>query len=513
MPLHTGRSRAVPVATSFTVLIAVAAAVAACASGSGSVSEARSRGEVLFLRHCAACHGPRGDGDTPVRPMLFPRPRAFRDGVFKLVSTQNGVPTDDDLVGTLRRGLPGSSMPAYEWLPDDDLLALARHVRAIAIDGMSDSLQLRAAALGIETEPQQVRAEAVRRMQPGPLVAMPVPLVASEKDHQLGEQLYRRHCAACHGEDGKGRAPAADWAGVADMVWPRDFTAGFMRGDASHASLLRRVRAGIPGAGMPPTDLTDIECALLVEYLGSLVADGSDGHHVQWRRHLHAARVADLPNDAMDLTWTDFEPVRIPLAPLWWRKDAVFEVHVRAVHDDHRLAIQLTFPDDTRDDRAAALSLQGDGAAVQWTDQREPPMFAMGGSEGVEIWHWKAFRREDTAGGLDLLSRLDRTQSDASSAMPGFTGPSRRGEALSVHGPLGMTQHRGEGRTIVAAPVYRDGRWTLVLTRSLKARRPSEIEMMPGQVLFVAFAVWNGSVDVHAASKSVSTWHKIELDR
>jgi DMSO reductase family type II enzyme heme b subunit len=495
----------------------LAIAFTSCASPvGGGGAPTLTHGAALFVRHCAGCHGLSGDGETPVCSLLFPRPRAFRAGVFKLVSTQNGVPTDDDLVATLRRGLPGSAMPAYAWLGDAALLELAQHVRGLAIAGMTDSLRSRAALLGIATTAEQVRAEAERRLQPGPLVVVPEPLAAAAvaaADRVAGEQLYRRHCSACHGEDGKGRAPAADWAGVADMVWPRDFTAGFLRGDASRAALTHRVRAGIPGAGMPPTELTDIECAMLIDHLVSKIADGSDGHHVQWRRHLHAARVANVPNDAADLTWNDFEAVRIPLAPLWWRQNAVFEASVRAVHDGDRLVVQLTWSDRTRDDRATGESMQGDGAAMQWSDEREPPQFAMGGSDAVEIWHWKAFRRDDVAGALDLLSHLGQTESDVSPQLPGLTAPSRRGETLSVHGPLGMTQHRGQGRTIVATPVWRDGTWTLQMTRSLAAHEKGEIAMVSGQKLLVAFAVWNGSVDSHTASKSVSTWHTLELDR
>lgn len=485
--------------------------VASCGTTSGS--SAPSRGAVLFERHCTVCHGERGDANTAVRSLLFPRARAFRDGVFKLVRTQNGVPTDEDLLGVLRRGLPGSAMPAYEWLPDDDLQALARHVRSLAVDGMVETLQLRIASLGMTATSDEVRAEAVRRLEPGPAVAVPDFARSAGGASPAGALLYQRHCAACHGDDGKGREPDPDWAGVADVVWPRDFTRGFLRGDASRESLAYRIRAGMPGSGMPPSDLGDAECALLVDHVRSLLADGTDAHHVQWRRRLRARRVPETPVDGEDLTWTDTEGVRLPLAPLWWRDAAVFEVEVRAVHDGERLAILLQWNDATRDDRATGESPQGDGGAVEWTAAAEPPMFAMGGSEGVEIWHWKAFRREETAGALDLLQRLSLDGTDASPMLPGLTAPMRRGEALAVHGPKGMQSERGLGRAIAAVPRWQDGRWSLMLSRSLRALRADEIELSAGSSLLVAFAVWNGSVDAHAASKSVSTWHAITLDR
>lgn len=506
------RLAAARVAFCSVVLLAVSvAAFGSCASSRSDVQA--TRGAALFERHCVECHGVFGDAETAVKPLLFPRPRAFRDGVFKLASTQNGVPSDTDLVATLRRGLPGSTMPSYGWMADEDLVALAHHVRSLAVDGMSERLQLRAASLGIVADEAQARAEAERRMQPGPVVAVPAALPENEENRERGHQLYQRHCAACHGEDGKGRTPDLAWAGVAEMQWPRDFTAGFLRGDASREAIAHRIRAGIPGANMPPTDLTDVEAALLVDYVKSRIVDGSDGRHVQWRRTIRATRVADIPNDPDDPDWGDIESVRIPLAPLWWRKEAVFEVRVRCVHDDDRLVFQLQWDDPTCDDRAAAGSPQADGAALEFTTDREPPMFAMGGDEPVEIWRWRAFRAEDVAGGLDLMSRLGRNDVDMPLVVPGVTQSSRIGEALRVHGMRGMSQDRGTGRTIVATPRWRDGVWTLVTSRGMRARKVGEIAFAPQQRLFVAFAAWNGSVDLHAASKSVSTWHALELSR
>lgn len=498
-------------AACWSFVVGVAAAVGFVSCASSPSAQHQTRGEALFERHCVECHGVFGDAETAVKPLLFPRPRAFRDGVFKLASTQNGVPSDADLVATLRRGLPGSTMPSYAWMADEDLVELAKHVRSLAIEGMSERLQLRAASLGIVADEAQACAEAERRMQPGAAVAVPASMPATEENRERGHRLYQRHCAACHGEDGKGRTPDIAWAGVAEAQWPRDFTAGFLRGDSSREAITHRIRAGIPGANMPPTDLTDVEAALLVDYVKSRIVDGSDGRHVQWRRTIRATRVADIPNDPDDADWADVESVRIPLAPLWWRKDAVFEVRVRCVHDADRLVFQLQWDDPTCDDRAAAGSPQADGAALEFTADREPPMFAMGGDESVEVWRWRAFRREEIAGGLDLLSQLGRNDVDMPLVVPGVTQPTRVGEALRVHGMSGMSQDRGTGRTIVATPRWRDGVWTLVTSRGMRARKAGELTFEPQQKLFVAFAAWNGSVDLHPASKSVSTWHALEL--
>src|SRR5262245_49349468 len=78
-----------------------------------------------YTQHCAACHGPKGDGKGIAAQYLFPKPRDFRAGRFRLVSTSNNVPTPEDIRTVLRRGMPGSSMPPWPKLNDDQVKLLA----------------------------------------------------------------------------------------------------------------------------------------------------------------------------------------------------------------------------------------------------------------------------------------------------------------------------------------------------------------------------------------------------
>src|SRR5262249_36203918 len=52
-------------------------------------------GKQLYDAHCAACHGDKGDGQGPAARFLYPRPRDFTENRFRLVTTVNGVPSDD----------------------------------------------------------------------------------------------------------------------------------------------------------------------------------------------------------------------------------------------------------------------------------------------------------------------------------------------------------------------------------------------------------------------------------
>ncbi len=72
----------------------------------------------LYRKYCLHCHGLQGGGDGPTSAFLYPRPRDYRPGIFKFTSTapSNPKPTRDDFRKTLRYGLHGTSMPAFEAL-------------------------------------------------------------------------------------------------------------------------------------------------------------------------------------------------------------------------------------------------------------------------------------------------------------------------------------------------------------------------------------------------------------
>src|SRR5207244_6468746 len=74
----------------------------------------------VYNHACAWCHGRDGRGDGPaafsINKYLSPRPRDFTRGRFELRSTPSGeLPTDEDLLGTLERGIPGA-MPSFRGL-------------------------------------------------------------------------------------------------------------------------------------------------------------------------------------------------------------------------------------------------------------------------------------------------------------------------------------------------------------------------------------------------------------
>ena len=86
----------------------------------------RESGKTLYLKNCSQCHGDNGDGEGYATPHLFPKPRNFTSGKFKVRTTPNGaLPTHQDLVNIIRRGMPYTSMPAWPNLSDSEVSDLA----------------------------------------------------------------------------------------------------------------------------------------------------------------------------------------------------------------------------------------------------------------------------------------------------------------------------------------------------------------------------------------------------
>jgi len=85
-----------------------------------------ARGHALFVANCTSCHGDLGKGDGPAAATMNPRPRNF--------TSPDGWKKGYDLASiyeTLRTGLPGTSMAAFDYFSRRDRMALAHYVQAL----------------------------------------------------------------------------------------------------------------------------------------------------------------------------------------------------------------------------------------------------------------------------------------------------------------------------------------------------------------------------------------------
>jgi len=275
----------------------------------------------LFRQHCVTCHGISGDGVGPTASLLNPYPRDFRTGVFKYTSTTSGAkPLVEDLMRTLVCGIPGTAMPSFATLPEQEIEALIEYVKYLSLRGETELFLLQ---LVVDEDEYSPYPDEVLEDGLEPVVGLwamaPDMAVDREEAEQLappidtpealaasiarGFELYASEdakCAECHGPNGEGDGESAelydDWnkgkqgatpeqtKALADrfrlpsqQLLPRDFTEGTFLGGDRPIDLYWRIHVGIKGTPMPPAGpalgndgiLTPAEIWAVVNYVRS----------------------------------------------------------------------------------------------------------------------------------------------------------------------------------------------------------------------------------------------------
>ena len=220
------------------------------------------RGQQLFARHCVACHGERGDGKGVAATFLFPKPRDFRAGRFRLVSTNNNVPTREDLLAVLVRGMPGSSMPPWAHLDRRKSATrwstrccgfAARGPAKSYIKSLKEEEELTDEEIAADDVQQEIQEYVDEFTTPGDSTDVPAigpPTVGGDCPWPGRLCQVRLHLNAMAKPDGA--------TALQQMVddekmptRPRDFTLGIFKGNPDPASLYRRIAYGMPGTPMP----------------------------------------------------------------------------------------------------------------------------------------------------------------------------------------------------------------------------------------------------------------------
>lgn len=289
-------------------------------------------GSRLYRQHCLQCHGVTGDGRGPTAAWVNPHPRDFRQGVFKFTSVDQrvafGKPTREDLLRTLREGVEGTAMPAFNLLSESELNPLLSYVIHLSIRGeveyetfksMTPSLDGKLVYDASEKSlPQKIQGLVkvlVRRWAEAdkkPIVVEPYPAIFTDPDPLKREEakklsvqrghalftlnepeikrLYKdividkdgkvieaklnklksANCVQCHVDYGRQSRFKYDVWGT--MTKPRDLTLGVYRGGRRPIDLYFRIHSGISGSGMQAfgNDLSGEQLWDLVNFIQTL---------------------------------------------------------------------------------------------------------------------------------------------------------------------------------------------------------------------------------------------------
>lgn len=270
-------------------------------------------GRALYMEHCMHCHGVSGDGNGPTAPYLNPRPRDYRLGQFKFKSTKPAEKIrQDDLSRIIKYGIPGTYMPSFLLLEEDELHAIVEYVRWLSMRGeleyRADQELILASGLTDEIINERLEdgdtEEEIQEEVDDAVAEMPelfdglgdglaeswnlaeddesliVPTVARVPDsfesRARGRKFFLEKCTNCHGHTGRGNGSMTEdfqeneqtkelypEPGLFD-VWgnpikPRNLTKGLYRGGRRPIDIYRRLFGGIGPSKMPNFATTDPE--------------------------------------------------------------------------------------------------------------------------------------------------------------------------------------------------------------------------------------------------------------
>lgn len=469
------------------VVFAALVTLAVCGS-SVTYSQDASNGKVIFEKRCYYCHGLNGGGDGPVVPRLDPKPRNFRDAHFKFRTTPfNTLPTEDDLFRTITKGVPGTAMPFFS-----SLLSEQERKDVIAY---------------IKTFSERWKSEGS-----GTPIKMGSEPAMTPETVKHGEEVFKKaKCFVCHGEDGRGNGPVTntmrnEWG---FQFKARNFTRGwlFKRGNTVQ-DIFITISTGLNGTPMGSFEelLTEEERWHLAHFVKSLNRDKEPVTISGGSIMVQSAMIeGDLPTDPDDPVWTNVAvPTEIATGPqlmvvprLW--VPSLLSITVRSVFNKTDIAFLLEWDDRT--------GVQGeayrDAVALQFPSKFKEgvkkPHFAMGATGGsVNIWHWKAANDDEALkigyqnikevdGGVDFSELNAKSFKARPSVQP------------------------AESQEVNGSSVWRDGKWKVVMVRSLNTDSKKDIQFEKNKNIPIAFASWDGANNDLGGRHNVAPWYYLIL--
>lgn len=194
-----------------------------------------AHGKMAYLNRCAGCHGTNGDGLGPGAKFLDPKPRDFTTGIFKFRSSPLGtLPNDHDLMNTISRGIPNSSMPSFADVPEQERFAIVEYIKTFS-PMWNDSANFAPAVIGAAFPEEDFRDFSKF-------------IVRAKK----GKELFVESCVLCHGDRGYGDGEGAvdlqdDWE---QPIRPANLTKLTIKSGKSVKDIYRILLTGVNGTPM-----------------------------------------------------------------------------------------------------------------------------------------------------------------------------------------------------------------------------------------------------------------------
>jgi mono/diheme cytochrome c family protein len=484
-------------------------------------------GKILYQEYCAGCHGIDGKGNGDYSYLLYPKPRDFTDGKFKIRSTPIGnPPLDHDFANTIRNGMPGTAMPSFSYLKDGEIKSLVDIVKEFS---------------------------GINNQNVDPLI-IPDELPPTDELIALGKSIYTEvGCNMCHGNNGKGDGPSSnqlkDTQGF--PIVPKDFTSGVYLGGGTNRDLYLRFVGGMDGTPMPsygnlaealdkPKNEENKLAWALVHYVKSLeiikseVSNGQPENGILIAAKTNRSIQPEEFFDGKGSLWEGAVSYSIPISRLWQSDNVNYQmVNVQALYNSKYIAVKLEWEDQSKDQELYRVQDFQDGAAIQFSLDGTMGFHGMGSEDHpTDIWFWKAewqMRTDENTESDIVLAYAHRVSDSDVDTYPTLmndmaylsgrdagninseSGKTSPVENVTAVGPQTVTPLPNNAQKVMGNGIWDGQKWQLVFVRKLESDSKQKVNFKKGKSIPIAFAIWNGSEKDRNGQKMVSTWYELEL--
>jgi len=489
-------------------------------------------GKKIYFRKCVWCHGVDGAGDGPGADRLWPRPRNFNQGTFKIRHTASGelplfdatkpVTGQNDLFDTVTHGLPGSAMP-----PWDGILTEQQRLQVLSFV----TTQL------IKDRKFDDKTETFTVLDIGNKGAIKQ-IAYSKESIEKGANLFvEKKCIECHGAEGRGDGNPFnlkdDWGfSIQPANMHKCWNFRGSRQDAYNVhNIFRTFSTGVNGTPMPSfADNTTVEERWhIANFVNSICERDAKGRPLDIDPLTDKPKInfvvpsgfieGEIPADPNDKKWQDRERRIIGLGGQITHKPRNFvnridDLWIRSFYNKNEIAFLFQWDDRSKSQAAPGVSATPVAEAPPTTG--EPDSIAAK-QNTYEVFNdavaiefpakWQEITAPEKPRYLfgEEKRHMDIWKWEADGTLKAYTGS-------GWDKPL--EERSGSTATLkLVKGEFKDGRWTVLMKRALRTEdKDADVQFESGKYIPTVFFAWDGHNGDAGLKNAVSAFYYAILE-